>query len=67
MKNGGTWQFAFGEYAPNYGDGYTVEYRVKGDGSTLEPGFTGRWGRWNSLEKKKFDHRRMKAWMKLNF
>nr|MEE4269177.1 hypothetical protein [Candidatus Krumholzibacteria bacterium] len=66
VEFGGTWQFAFGEYAPDYGDGYTVEYRTKPDG-TQQPGFTGRWGRWNSLEKQKFDHRRMKVYMKLNF
>ena len=43
-----------------------MEYRTKPDGSQ-EPGFTGRWGRWNSLEKRYFEHHRMKAYMKLNF
>ncbi|MCP4571889.1 MAG: hypothetical protein GY838_06005 [bacterium] len=66
VEFGGTVQFAYGTYAPDYGDGYTVEYRTKADGSQ-EAGFTGRWGRWNSLEKKYFEHQRMKAYMKLNF
>ncbi len=58
---GGTYEYSFGEFSPNYGDGYTVQY-VNG-----EPGFVGRFGGFNSLEVRELAQTRIKAYMKVLF
>ncbi len=54
-------QTSFGEWAPNFGDGFTPTVQ---DG---ERGFVDSWGVFQSLEKREYTHHRMKAYMKLLF
>lgn len=56
------YQFAFGEWAPNFGDDYTVVTNADG-----ERGFINNWSGFESLEKREYTHNRMKAYMKLLF
>jgi len=58
---GMVYQFAFGEWAPDFGDGFTPTVQ---DG---ERGFVDSWGVFQSLEKREYTHNRMKAYMKVLF
>ncbi len=58
---GMVYQYAFGEWAPDFGDGFTPTTQ---DG---ERGFVDSWGTFQSLEKREYTHIRMKAYMKLLF
>ncbi|MBD3219650.1 hypothetical protein GF314_00285 [bacterium] len=56
------YQWSFGEWAPNFGDDYTVVTNDDGD-----RGFINNWGGFESTEKREYYHSRMKAYMKLLF
>jgi hypothetical protein len=58
------YQYSFGEWAPNFGDGYTVVEDPAGSG---DRGFINNWGVFESTETKEYTHIRMKAYMKLLF
>jgi hypothetical protein len=65
-----TFEYNFGEFKPDFGDGFVVQYTTDAPYGTEEdpsPGFTGRYGGWNSLETREFDQKRLKAYMKLMF
>ena len=56
------YQWSFGEWAPNFGSDYVPTTNADG-----ERGFVDSWGVFQSLEKRKYTHGRMKAFMKLLF
>ncbi|MEZ4389261.1 MAG: hypothetical protein R3D98_17075 [Candidatus Krumholzibacteriia bacterium] len=56
------YQWSFGEWAPNFGDGYDVVTNADGD-----RGFINNWGGFESTETHTYRHNRMKAYMKLLF
>jgi hypothetical protein len=58
---GGVYEYSFGEFSPDFGDGYTVQY------VNDVPGFVGRNGGFNSLETRELAQTRLKAYMKVLF
>lgn len=66
------YQYNTGEFDPDFGTGFvaqTADATIAADhhvevGSL---GFTGRFGGWNSLEKREFTQQRLKAFMKVQF
>ncbi len=66
------YQYNFGTFDPNFGGGFVVQYatpQIAADHNVPvgSPGFTGRYGGWNSLAKRTFDQQRIKAFMKVQF
>jgi len=65
-------QYSFGTFKPDFGDGFVVQgataQQAADNGVAVgSPGFTGRFGGWNSLLKREFEELRMKAFMKAQF
>jgi len=58
------YQWSFGEWAPDFGDGYTV---VTDPGGSGDRGFINNWGVFESTETHEYTHIRMKAYMKVLF
>ncbi len=66
------YQYNFGTFDPNFGGGFVPQVA---DAATAHDhnvpvgslGFSGRFGGWNSLEKRTFDQQRIKAFMKVQF
>jgi len=61
-----------GDFTPDFGGGFVPQLAdagVQNDFGFVEGsmGFRGRFGGWNSLEKRDFDHERLKAFLKLFF
>ncbi len=72
MEFGLIWQYIDGSFTPDFGDGFVpqaasadVQANLGFEEGSL--GFTNRFGGWNSLEKRDFDHQRLKAFMKVAF
>lgn len=66
------YQWNFGTFTPDFGDGFVVQYADAGTAADVHVkvgsrGFRGRWGGWNSLEKREFNQQRLKAFMKVQF
>ncbi|HZF09241.1 MAG TPA: hypothetical protein VFE33_10675 [Thermoanaerobaculia bacterium] len=66
------YQYAYGTFDPDFGGGFVVQYAdatIAKDHQVPvgSPGFTGRFGGWNSLDKRSFDQQRIKAFMKVQF
>ncbi len=65
-------QYAFGTFTPDFGDGFVpqvADAAIAANNNVPEGslGFAGRYGGWNSLETRHFDHMRLKAFMKAQF
>ena len=65
-------QYAFGTFRPDFGTGFVeqraTEKEVADVGVALgSRGFSGRYGGWNSLETRNFEHVRLKMFMKAQF
>ncbi|HZH76510.1 MAG TPA: hypothetical protein VEY88_10775 [Archangium sp.] len=65
-------QYAFGSFRPDFGTGFVpqvaTEKQVSDVGVALgSRGFEGRYGGWNSLETRNFEHVRLKMFMKAQF
>ncbi|WP_309894373.1 hypothetical protein [Archangium sp.] len=65
-------QYAFGSFRPDFGPGFVpqlaTEKQVSDVGVALgSRGFEGRYGGWNSLETRNFEHVRLKMFMKAQF
>jgi hypothetical protein len=65
-------QYAFGDFKPDFGTGFVpqiADEKVAADvGVALgSRGFEGRYGGWNSLETRNFEHVRLKMFMKAQF
>lgn len=66
------YQYNFGSFEPDFGGGYVVQYADSAISANHNvpvgsPGFTNRFGGWNSLLTRDFDQQRLKAWMKVAF
>jgi hypothetical protein len=66
------YQYNWGSFTPSFGDGFVVQYADESishahDVPVDSPGFTNRYGGWNSLATRNFDQQRLKAWMKVAF
>jgi len=66
------YQYNTGNFTPDFGGGYVVQYAtadIARDHNVAvgSKGFTGRFGGWNSLEKREFSQQRIKAFMKVLF
>lgn len=64
--------YAFGDFTPDFGDGYVVQYATADQAASVgvpegSPGFSGRFGGWNSLLTREFDHQILKAYIKVRF
>lgn len=59
---GMVYEWSFGEWAPDFGDGFTPTTNAAGD-----RGFVDSWAVFQSLEKREYTHNRMKAYMKVLF
>jgi hypothetical protein len=65
-------QYLFGTYTPDFGTGYLpqlADATIAKDHNVAvdSAGFSGRYGGWNSLETRSFEHMRLKAFMKAQF
>jgi hypothetical protein len=66
------YQYNFGTFEPDFGGGYVPQVAdavIAADHHVPvgSMGFTGRFGGWNSLEKREFTQQRLKAFMKVQF
>lgn len=66
------YEYSFGDFKPDFGGGFVpqVADEATAEGNNVPVGslgFRGRFGGWNSLEKRDFDHQRLKAFMKVRF
>lgn len=66
------YQYNWGTFHPEFGGGYVVQYASADVNKNLgfpvdSPGFTGRFGGWNSLLNRNFDQQRLKAYIKVAF
>jgi hypothetical protein len=72
LEFGMIYQYIDGSFTPDFGDGFVP---VEADQSVYETygydvgtlGFYGRFGGWNSLETRDFEHQRIKAFLKVAF
>ena len=72
MEFGLQYEYNFGTFEPDFGDGFvpqiaSAEIAGKHNVALGSRGFAGRFGGWNSLEKREFDQHRLKAHMKVQF
>lgn len=69
---GFNYEYAFGEFDPDFGGGFVPQHASEGTAAAVHVpvgslGFEGRWGGWNSLETREFDHQHLKAYLKVRF
>lgn len=72
MEFGLIYQYLDGSFTPDFGDGFVPQAASADVQASLgfeegSLGFTNRFGGWNSLEKRDFNHQRLKAFMKVAF
>lgn len=65
-------QYAFGDFKPDFGGGFLpqlADEKIAAEHNVAvgSRGFTGRYGGWNSLETRNFEHMRLKMFMKAQF
>ena len=72
VEIGSEYQYNFGTFEPDFGTGFVAQ--VADDAISQDHhvpvgslGFTGRYGGWNSLEKRDFTHHQLKAFLKVQF
>ena len=66
MEFGLIYQYITGDFKPDFGDGYVPQEADENIENTFgfpvgSPGFSGRFGGWNSLLTRDFTHQRLKA------
>ena len=66
------YEYNFGAFDPDFGGGFVPQSPTQTIAAELRravgsPGFTGRFGGWNSLESRDFNQQRLKAFMKVRF
>jgi hypothetical protein len=65
-------QYLFGSFTPDYGTGFVAQVadeKISKDHGVVvgSQGFTNRYGGWNPLDPRSFEHMRLKAFMKAQF
>ncbi|QQR72617.1 MAG: hypothetical protein IPJ17_14020 [Holophagales bacterium] len=66
------YEYATGSFDPDFGGGFVVQYADAATAANVgvkvgSRGFAGRFGGWNSLEKRDFNQQRLKAFLKVQF
>ncbi|MDY7093971.1 MAG: hypothetical protein SX243_13470 [Acidobacteriota bacterium] len=66
------YEYNTGEFDPDFGDGFVVQFADAGIAANNNvpegsPGFSGRFGGWNSLATRDFEQNRLKVYMKIVF
>jgi len=66
------YEYSFGDFEPDFGTGFVPQVADEATAASNNVpvgslGFRGRFGGWNSLEKRDFDQQRLKAFMKVRF
>lgn len=69
---GFNYEYNTGDFTPDFGGGFVVQFADEGTAADVSvpvgsPGFRGRFGGWNSLAKRDYDHQRLKAFLKVFF
>jgi hypothetical protein len=69
---GFNYEYAFGEFEPDYGTGFVPQVADAAAAARFHvpvgsAGFAGRYGGWNSLETREFEHQHLKAYFKVRF
>ena len=69
---GFNYEYTFGEFQPDYGDGFVPQVADQAAATRFHVpvgslGFAGRYGGWNSLETREFEHQHLKAYFKVRF
>ena len=69
---GFNYEYNTGEFRPNFGGGFVTQFASEDQAAAVivpegSPGFSGRFGGWNSLLTRDYDHQRLKAFLKLFF
>lgn len=69
---GMNYEYNWGTFDPDFGGGFVTQFATAQIASDFgvpvgSPGFTGRFGGWNSLDKRTFKENRMKVFMKVRF
>jgi hypothetical protein len=69
---GFNYEYAFGTFDPDFGTGFVPQVADAGTAGNVgvpvgSLGFAGRFGGWNSLETRDFDHQHLKAYFKVRF
>jgi hypothetical protein len=69
---GFNYEYAWGEFQPDFGDGFVPQVADQATANNVHVpvgslGFAGRFGGWNSLEEREFDHQHLKAYFKVRF
>lgn len=72
MEFGFVYEIAKGNFEPDFGGGFVVQYaddKIASEHNVPvgSPGFSGRYGGWNSLETRNFTQQRIHAFMKIVF
>ena len=66
------YQYNFGTFEPDFGGGFVTQFADEATSASNNvpvgsPGFKNRFGGWNSLREREFDHQRLKAFVKVQF
>jgi hypothetical protein len=66
------YQYNFGTFEPDFGGGFVTQFADEDTSASVNvpvgsPGFKNRFGGWNSLREREFDHQRLKAFLKVQF
>ncbi len=69
---GFSYEYTFGEFDPDFGTGFVPQVADASTAASVHVpvgslGFAGRYGGWNSLETREFDHQHLKAYFKVRF
>ena len=69
---GFNYEYAWGTFDPDFGDGFVPQLADAATAGNVgvpvgSLGFAGRFGGWNSLETRDFNHQHLKAYFKVRF
>ncbi|HYI12581.1 MAG TPA: hypothetical protein VEK57_26255 [Thermoanaerobaculia bacterium] len=69
---GFNYEYTTGEFEPDFGSGFVTQFASTDTAANVgvpvgSPGFSGRFGGWNSLATREFDHQHLKAYFKVRF
>ena len=69
---GFNYEYTAGTFDPDFGTGFVTQFADESTARNVgvpigSPGFSGRFGNWNSLEERDFDHQHLKAYFKVRF